>query len=176
MKTKFNKSENKKKVKYEVTIGPYRIIYAASILGLLYYIFIIYYGIFSVKWKKMGQKFSFSKTCNLTQLLYHSKPVVLNLWGIYRWWGMAALPSEEWPVGQENTASKFNISHADLFYKSQPSKDCFDNKNSEYIWGIVSHVWVKVTTMFYNLAMIDAVVGIGLARGRRAPFFAYNSN
>ena len=38
-------------------------------------------------------------------------------------------------------------------------------------YGIVSHVWVKVTTLFYNLSKANDVVGIGLARGEGAPFF-----
>jgi len=64
------------------------------------------------------------------------KTVVLNLWGIPHWWGMAELPSGEWPVGQHRTtASKFNTSHpnVDLLYKSQPFTNCFNNKNNQYV-------------------------------------------
>ena len=42
--------------------------------------------------------------------------------------------------------------------------------------GFVSHVWIKVTTLFKNLSKIDSVVGISLARGKGARFFAGNSN
>jgi len=30
----------------------------------------------------------------------NSRAVVLNLWGIPHWWGMAELPSGDWPVRQ----------------------------------------------------------------------------
>ena len=32
----------------------------------------------------------------------------------------------------EDTALKFNASHVDLLYKSQPFQDCFNNKNNQY--------------------------------------------
>ena len=98
--------------------------------------------------------------------------MVLNQWGIPYWWEKAELPSGECPVGQKNTASKFVTSHVNLFYKSQPIKTVLIAKAINIpVCGFVSHVWVKVTTLFFNLSKTDALVGIGLARGGKDPFF-----
>ena len=96
---------------------------------------------------------------------------------------MVELPSGEWPIEQKNAASKFNTLHVDLLYKSQPFKDCFNNKNNQYMsFNILllnmfvlitktSHVWVTVTTLLCNLSMTDAVVGIGVQRGGKGLLF-----
>jgi len=63
-------------------------------------------------------------------------PVVLNLWGIPHWWGMAELPSGKWSDSR-TTASKFNTSHpnVDLLYKSQPFTEEMESWPTKK-WGI----------------------------------------
>jgi len=58
------------------------------------------------------------------------RAVVLHLWGIPHWWGMASCQVGNDRSDSRTTASKFNTSHpnVDLLYKSQPFTDCFNGK------------------------------------------------
>ena len=120
-------------------------------------------------WKMIYAKYS--NNTNSAQHIrlvtsYRFKAVVLHLW---EWWSC----KWEWSVAQNNTLTLLrNLSHHMLTYLTNHNhlKTVLIIKTTN-VWGTVSHVWVKVTTLFKT----NAVVGIGLARGKGFLFFACSS-
>lgn len=92
----------------------------------------------------------YNKTMKIFAIIsFHSfltKIVVLNLWGI------AELPNSEWLVGQKNNYSlkiKYITSKCWLTLQITTIYAIYMIKitKTTNVYGIVSHVWIKVTTL-----------------------------